>query len=164
MKVRFAVSAGARLPEPGGLHRMVIEAERLGFDTLWFSDLTVVPSTSAVYRGGRVVADVAIGHPAAYRTLLAGIECTVAYSQEMTSGNGESADNSRATVTETAFERWVDLDASRSGPHRLELDVPPDAPFTYSGRAIGFEWTLAVREKRAAGRDSVAATEIHVLP
>lgn len=45
MKVRFAVSAGARLPETGGLHRLVTEAERLGFDTLWFSDLTVAPAT-----------------------------------------------------------------------------------------------------------------------
>jgi alkanesulfonate monooxygenase SsuD/methylene tetrahydromethanopterin reductase-like flavin-dependent oxidoreductase (luciferase family) len=45
MKVRFAVSAGARLPEPDGLQQMVTEAERLGFDTLWFSDLTVKPAT-----------------------------------------------------------------------------------------------------------------------
>jgi alkanesulfonate monooxygenase SsuD/methylene tetrahydromethanopterin reductase-like flavin-dependent oxidoreductase (luciferase family) len=45
MKVRFAVSAGARLPEPDGLHRLVTQAERLGFDTLWFSDLTTAPAT-----------------------------------------------------------------------------------------------------------------------
>jgi hypothetical protein len=82
----------------------------------------------------------------------------------MTSGNGESAGNSRATVTETVFERWVELDVNRSGPQRLELEVPADAPFTYSGRAVSFEWTLAVKEERAAGRESVAATEIHVLP
>jgi alkanesulfonate monooxygenase SsuD/methylene tetrahydromethanopterin reductase-like flavin-dependent oxidoreductase (luciferase family) len=45
VKVRFAVSAGARRPEPDGLHRLVTEAERLGFDTLWFSDLTTAPGT-----------------------------------------------------------------------------------------------------------------------
>jgi alkanesulfonate monooxygenase SsuD/methylene tetrahydromethanopterin reductase-like flavin-dependent oxidoreductase (luciferase family) len=45
MKVRFAISAGARLPEPEGLHQLVTEAERLGFDTLWFSDLTTAPAT-----------------------------------------------------------------------------------------------------------------------
>jgi alkanesulfonate monooxygenase SsuD/methylene tetrahydromethanopterin reductase-like flavin-dependent oxidoreductase (luciferase family) len=48
MKVRFAVSAGARLPDPDVLHGMVTEAERRGFDTLWFSDLTVLPSTDPI--------------------------------------------------------------------------------------------------------------------
>jgi len=45
VKVRFAVSAGARLPEPDGLRQLATEAERLGFDTLWFSDLTTAPAT-----------------------------------------------------------------------------------------------------------------------
>jgi alkanesulfonate monooxygenase SsuD/methylene tetrahydromethanopterin reductase-like flavin-dependent oxidoreductase (luciferase family) len=45
VKLRFAVSAGARPPEPDGLHQLVVEAERLGFDSLWFSDLTVTPAT-----------------------------------------------------------------------------------------------------------------------
>ena len=48
MKVRFAVSAGARRPEPDGLRHMVGEAERLGFDTVWFSDLTIAPATDPI--------------------------------------------------------------------------------------------------------------------
>ena len=45
MKVRFAISAGARPPEAELLRSFVTEAERFGFDTLWFSDLGVLPST-----------------------------------------------------------------------------------------------------------------------
>ena len=48
MKVRFAVSAGGGLPDAGRLHSMVAGAERLGFDTLWFSDLPVLPSTDPI--------------------------------------------------------------------------------------------------------------------
>ena len=48
MKVRFAVSAGGGLPDAGRLHSMVTGAERLGFDTLWFSDLPVLPSTDPI--------------------------------------------------------------------------------------------------------------------
>lgn len=45
MTVRFAVSAGARFPEPDRLEALVRGAEDVGIDTLWFSDLTVLPST-----------------------------------------------------------------------------------------------------------------------
>jgi len=45
MTVRFAVSAGARPPEPGRLRELVTGADQVGIDTLWFSDLTVLPST-----------------------------------------------------------------------------------------------------------------------
>jgi alkanesulfonate monooxygenase SsuD/methylene tetrahydromethanopterin reductase-like flavin-dependent oxidoreductase (luciferase family) len=45
MTVRFAVSAGARYPEPERLRALVTGAEEVGIDTLWFSDLTTLPST-----------------------------------------------------------------------------------------------------------------------
>ena len=48
MKVRFAVSAGGGPPDAGRLHSMVTLAEGLGFDTLWFSDLPVLPSTDPI--------------------------------------------------------------------------------------------------------------------
>jgi alkanesulfonate monooxygenase SsuD/methylene tetrahydromethanopterin reductase-like flavin-dependent oxidoreductase (luciferase family) len=45
VKVRFAVSAGARPPEAVRLRELVTGAEDLGFDTVWFSDLGTLPST-----------------------------------------------------------------------------------------------------------------------
>ena len=48
MRVRFAVSAGARVPDADALRAMVVEVERLGFGTVWFSDLTVTPSTDPI--------------------------------------------------------------------------------------------------------------------
>jgi probable F420-dependent oxidoreductase len=44
VKVRFAVSALGS-PDPAQLASLVIEAEKLGFDTIWFSDVTLLPST-----------------------------------------------------------------------------------------------------------------------
>ena len=45
MKVRFAVSAGGGAPDASELREFVTGAERAGFDTLWFSDLPMLPST-----------------------------------------------------------------------------------------------------------------------
>lgn len=45
MKVRFAVSAGGGQPDASELKDFVTGAEQLGFDTLWFSDLPMLPST-----------------------------------------------------------------------------------------------------------------------
>jgi alkanesulfonate monooxygenase SsuD/methylene tetrahydromethanopterin reductase-like flavin-dependent oxidoreductase (luciferase family) len=43
MKVRFAISVGMVLPDPELLATVVTEAEERGFDSLWFSDLTILP-------------------------------------------------------------------------------------------------------------------------
>ncbi len=43
MKVRFAVSALGS-PDPALLTSLATEAEKLGFDTIWFSDVTLLPS------------------------------------------------------------------------------------------------------------------------
>jgi probable F420-dependent oxidoreductase len=48
MKIRFAVSAGAGPPDTEELRGFVTEAEQLGFDTLWFSDLPVLPATDPI--------------------------------------------------------------------------------------------------------------------
>lgn len=48
MKVRFAVSGGSGPPDAEQMRGFATEAERLGFDTLWFSDLPVLPATDPV--------------------------------------------------------------------------------------------------------------------
>ena len=45
MKVRFAVSVAMGLPNPELLAAVVVGAEERGFDSIWFSDLTVLPGT-----------------------------------------------------------------------------------------------------------------------
>jgi alkanesulfonate monooxygenase SsuD/methylene tetrahydromethanopterin reductase-like flavin-dependent oxidoreductase (luciferase family) len=46
VKVRFAVSIGMGLPDPELLAGVVAGAEERGFDSIWFSDLTVLPGTN----------------------------------------------------------------------------------------------------------------------
>jgi alkanesulfonate monooxygenase SsuD/methylene tetrahydromethanopterin reductase-like flavin-dependent oxidoreductase (luciferase family) len=46
VKVRFAVSVGLGLPDPELLATVVTGAEERGFDSIWFSDLTVLPGTN----------------------------------------------------------------------------------------------------------------------
>lgn len=48
VKVRFAVSIAMTVPDPVLLATAVEKAEELGFDSLWFSDLTVLPGTNPV--------------------------------------------------------------------------------------------------------------------
>lgn len=45
MKVRFAVSVGTDSPDPELLATVVTGAEERGFDSIWFSDLTMLPGT-----------------------------------------------------------------------------------------------------------------------
>lgn len=45
VKVRFAVSVGTGFPDPELLATVVMGAEERGFDSIWFSDLTVLPGT-----------------------------------------------------------------------------------------------------------------------
>jgi len=45
MKVRFAVSVGMANPDPERLATVVTGAEERGFDSIWFSDLTMLPGT-----------------------------------------------------------------------------------------------------------------------
>jgi alkanesulfonate monooxygenase SsuD/methylene tetrahydromethanopterin reductase-like flavin-dependent oxidoreductase (luciferase family) len=45
MKVRFAVSAGLGEPDPDQLDQLVTLAEAKGFDSLWFSDVPMLPAT-----------------------------------------------------------------------------------------------------------------------
>jgi alkanesulfonate monooxygenase SsuD/methylene tetrahydromethanopterin reductase-like flavin-dependent oxidoreductase (luciferase family) len=45
MKVRFAVSVGMGYPNPELLATVVTGAEERGFDSIWFSDLTMLPGT-----------------------------------------------------------------------------------------------------------------------
>jgi alkanesulfonate monooxygenase SsuD/methylene tetrahydromethanopterin reductase-like flavin-dependent oxidoreductase (luciferase family) len=46
VKVRFAVSVGTGSPDPELLAAVVTGAEERGFDSIWFSDLTVLPGTN----------------------------------------------------------------------------------------------------------------------
>ena len=46
VKVRFAVSVGMGGPDPELLMAVVAGAEERGFDSIWFSDLTVLPGTN----------------------------------------------------------------------------------------------------------------------
>jgi probable F420-dependent oxidoreductase len=48
VKVRFAVSVALGPPDPVQLAAVVTEAERLGFDSLWFSDVPSLPTTDPV--------------------------------------------------------------------------------------------------------------------
>jgi probable F420-dependent oxidoreductase len=45
VKIRFAVSLAGGPPDARELGALVVAAERLGFDSLWFSDLPMLPST-----------------------------------------------------------------------------------------------------------------------
>jgi alkanesulfonate monooxygenase SsuD/methylene tetrahydromethanopterin reductase-like flavin-dependent oxidoreductase (luciferase family) len=45
VKVRIAVSVGTGFPDPELLATVVAGAEERGFDSIWFSDLTVLPGT-----------------------------------------------------------------------------------------------------------------------
>ncbi len=48
VKVRFAVSVALGPPDPTQLAAVATEAESLGFDTLWFSDVPSLPTTDPV--------------------------------------------------------------------------------------------------------------------
>lgn len=89
--------------------------------------------------------------------LEAGLICTETFLATMRG----KASSSRVFEDEVTYEIWRPIDHSEQ---TVALSVPLDAPYSYSGEYLKFNWRVAVRQRRERGPDAVRTREIWVLP
>ena len=90
--------------------------------------------------------------------LEAELACTEHYAHRVTTGRGGSH---REIEEETLYvERVPLLGAGRYA----DIEVPRDQPFSHSGSALSYHWTVSIRERRDNATDRIAEAPLLVLP
>ena len=130
--------------------------------------LTVDALQTAVRRGEEVEARVSIAATREIGGLKVGVRCTELYDEEVSDDTGSTSSvrmpsHRRKTSRAVAHETWVPLEAAL-GEQTARIPIPEEAPFSYAGDCLSFEWEVVVREARRHAVDAEATHELQVLP
>jgi hypothetical protein len=124
------------------------------------SDRVEISTPGAVRRGGSVEVAITIrdGAHTGIR-LRVGILCVERYDVE------ESTKNSTRRVTREDFahEEWREVSASEA-QQGLTFAVPVEAPYSYTGSCLSFEWHAEALEIARLRPDAVASCTFEVKP
>ena len=122
-------------------------------------DVSASCESTSLHRGGDLQVSVRIGAPASQRQLEAGVACKESYAVRTRDSDG---DHRRQRRSDTAHEQWIPLDPSATG-QTVAIPVPEGAPFSFTGNAVSYSWSLTVRERRG-GADPSHTTALQILP
>ena len=119
-------------------------------------------------RGEEVEARVSISATREIGGLKVGVRCTELYDEEVSDDTDSSSSirmpsNRRKTSRAIAYETWVPVEAAL-GEQSARIPIPEEAPFSYDGDCLSFEWELVAREVRRHAVDAEATHELQVLP
>ena len=126
-------------------------------------DVEVTPDRWALRRGEELTVALRIGKPKAERPKLeVGVLCQAFYAVE-TKRPGESSYR-REVNHVNLFEEWPPFDRAES-VQTFTVRIPENAPFTYRGKAFGFNWSALAREKRRFFQsDAGRVARLEVMP
>jgi hypothetical protein len=126
--------------------------------------LQVSIGAQEVRRGDEVEALVTISSSRGLGNLEVGVVCTESYDYMSTSRDQEgNLSTSRETAEAIAHEAWKPLEG-RSGVQNFPLTIPVEAPFSYKGDCLSFNWEVVARGRKRRRLDTRVAQEISVLP
>jgi hypothetical protein len=126
--------------------------------------LQITVPQQEVRRGDELEAIVMVAGRRGLGELQAGIVCTESYDYESTWTDKDGMQqSSRETAQATAHEEWHQLE-SRSGTQNVRISIPVDAPFSYKGSCLSFQWEVLTRGRRRHRLDAQAARRVTVLP
>ena len=93
-----------------------------------------------------------------------GLVCTEYYDVEKTSysSNGGTS-HYRDTEDAIAHEDWRPASPSQS-IHNVRFQIPPDAPFSFKGSCLAFEWRVSARQPKRMRFDRSSDVDLTVLP
>jgi len=114
-----------------------------------------------VRRGDEIEALVVVTDPEGLGELEAGLVCTEHYDEEVHSGHDSGS--SRMTCKAVEHEVWQRL-PSTAGEHSVRLAIPANAPFSYEGEYLSFQWEVVARGRRDRKLDVRVSQEISVRP
>jgi hypothetical protein len=93
-----------------------------------------------------------------------GLVCTEYYDVEKTSYSSNSGTRHyRDTDDAIAHEEWRPASPSQS-IHNVRFQIPPDAPFTFKGDCLAFEWRVSARQPKKMRFDRTSDVDLTVLP
>ena len=93
-----------------------------------------------------------------------GLVCTEYYDVEKTSYSSNSGSTRyRDTEDAIAHEEWRPASPSQS-IHNVRFQIPPDAPFSFKGSCLAFEWRISARQPKRMRFDRSTKVDLKVLP
>jgi hypothetical protein len=119
-------------------------------------------------RGESLVATITVTDPSQITGIFElGLVCTERWAEyhhsSGSAGMGGSAGGGRRVIREAPiYQWWLPLDRNRDHTD-LTLPVVPDAPFSHSGTALSFLWTVIARDRRS-GFDHLDSKDLEILP
>jgi hypothetical protein len=126
--------------------------------------LRVEVGEQGVRRGEELEMLVTVSRSRGLGDLEAGLVCTESYDYlDMWTDSDGQQQQSRKTATAIASETWQPLEGAM-GAQSVRLRVPPEAPFSYKGDCLSFEWEVVARGHKKHALDTQAAQEVSVLP
>ena len=127
--------------------------------------LGVAAVQGEVRRGQDVEALVSISQLEGLEGIDLGLVCTESYAAdtEETDMPTHTTHTTRGTKTAKAHESWLPIDEIL-GTQSVRVTIPKDAPFSYQGSALSFEWEVLARGRRHLAPDALAKCPITVLP
>jgi hypothetical protein len=113
-------------------------------------------------RGESLVATVLVTDPSAITgTFELGLVCTERWAEYQTHAASDRR-SERRIYEEPIYQWWMPLEKAQPRTE-LSLQVVPDAPFSHSGTALSFLWTVTARDRRS-GFDKIDRQDLEVLP
>jgi hypothetical protein len=126
--------------------------------------LEVAAVQDEVRRGQDVEAVVSISQTKGLEGIDLGLVCTESYAAK--TGETDMDGNTyrtRGTKTAKAHESWLPIEEIL-GTQSVCMTLPKDAPFSYEGSVLSFEWEVLARGRRHLAPDALAKCPITVLP
>ncbi len=123
--------------------------------------MAIGAAAHGVRRGDNMRLDLTVRNGArAGKRLRVGLVCIERYDVEESSSDSST---SRETREDIAHEEWteVDIGVAQQG---LSFTIPPDAPFSYRGTCLSFEWRAEACEIARLRPDPVASFVFEVRP
>jgi len=126
-------------------------------------DVEIEPDRWSLRRGEDLAVELRIGQPDPARELTFGFVCQAAYDVEEEYRGNTGISTRRSTRRANLHDEWPEVDPS-AATQTFALHVPPTAPFSYPGSALGFTWMVEVREARRWRTDPSTVAVLEVLP
>jgi hypothetical protein len=93
-----------------------------------------------------------------------GLVCTEYYDVEKTSHSSSGGtSHDRDTDDAIAHEEWRPASPNQS-VHNVRFQIPPDAPYSFKGSCLAFEWRVSARQPKRMRFDRSTNVDLTVLP
>jgi hypothetical protein len=92
-----------------------------------------------------------------------GLVCTEYYDVQKTTHSSNGSSQYRDTEDAIAHEEWRPASPSQS-IHNERFQIPPDAPFSFKGECLAFEWRVSARQPKKMRFDRTSDVDLTVLP